>query len=201
LIKHIFQISSLYKLLFFRRSAGLRVSLSHDGGIFGVEGDRVVVTVEVRVELAEEDITDDDVIESSRENGGHDTHEAFGLFTLSDLDNVILTGEYVIGSVEFEVNVGEGFNVGAVLSDLNAFNNRVNEVLGSDDEGSTRVYGSHNIGVKDGDTSLYMNGGEKNVPVVLFSNHVFTDKSVTSVEFAGNSHDGCLRVGFHVESE
>jgi hypothetical protein len=67
LIIHIFQISFSYKLLFLRRSAGLRVcSLGHDGGIFGVEGDGVVVTVEVGVELAEEDISDNDVMESSR---------------------------------------------------------------------------------------------------------------------------------------
>jgi len=112
LIIHIFQISSLYKLLFLRRSAGLRVcSLSHDGGIFGVEGDGVIVTVEVGCELAEEDITDDDVMESSRDGSGHDTHEALGVLALSDLDNVVLGGEDVRSGVEGEGNVGERVNV------------------------------------------------------------------------------------------
>lgn len=169
--------------------------------VIRVERNGVVVSVEVGAVLAEEDITDDDVMESSGDGSGHDTHEALSLAELRDLDNVVVSGERVGNLVEGEGDVGEVLDVGAVLGNGDAFNEGVNDLFGSDNEGSSRVDGAHKSGGSNGGLSSLLERGDGDIPVGLLNNVMLALESVSSVEFAGNGHNALLGVALEVESE
>lgn len=94
-----------------------------------VEADSVVVLVEEGGVSAHEHITDNDVVEASGSIEAHDAHEARSLPHLSDRHDVVLRGELVCIAVDFNIDGWEICEVGAVLFDDDAFQQRVDDGL------------------------------------------------------------------------
>ena len=99
-------------------------------GLSDLEGDGVVVEVEVGWVLSHEDISEDEVVEASWEGHGLDTEEALVL----DVENVVLGSELVVSGIDGEGQVWEAAHVGAVRLDGDALDQWVYDGLGSDKE-------------------------------------------------------------------
>jgi len=106
-------------------------------GVSNLEGNGVIVEVEVRWIFSHENITKDEVVEAFWEVHGLNTKEAFGLSTLGDLENVIVGGEFVISSINGEGHGWEIFDTFAGFWDSNTLDQWVNNLLWSNEEGSS----------------------------------------------------------------
>ncbi len=67
-----------------------------------LEGNGVVVEVEVGWVLSHEDVTEDEVVESFWEGHGLNTEQALGFTTLGHLENVVAGIELVISLIDGE---------------------------------------------------------------------------------------------------
>lgn len=77
------------------------------GSVLGVERDGVVVAAEVSSIGAHENVTNDKIVETFRHGHSHEAHQALGLATRCDLDDVILVSENVLLIINFESDIGE----------------------------------------------------------------------------------------------
>ena len=80
-------------------------------GLGNLEGDGVVVQVEVGWVLSHEDVTEDEVVESFWEGHGLNTEQALGLSTLGDFENVVAGIELVVSLIDGESHSWEVSNV------------------------------------------------------------------------------------------
>jgi len=161
-----------------------------------LEGDGVVVTVEVGWVLSHEDITEDEVVEAFWEGHGLDTHEALTL----NLEDVVSSLEGIVLGVNGEGDVWERVEVGAVTGDGDAGDELVNDGFWTDQEGSSGVDDSLVLGGIDLLGALG-NRGEIESPVFLLNNLVGLDDIVAIGIHTWHGHVGILRGVIQVESE
>jgi len=139
------------------------------------EGDGVVLEVEEGREAAEEDVADNNVVEAGRSGHAHDAHEALNIAELLDLQNVILGSEVVHMAVDFEGEGGEILDARAVAGDFtDGGDERVEDLCGSYDEGSSRVDCSLETGGGNG-RAIDVEVVELEVPVGLLDDVVLHD--------------------------
>ena len=166
-----------------------------------VEGDSVVVAAELGGELAHEDVTDDDVLEVLGKVSSHNAHDALCVLKDGLLKDVIGGGEHVVLAVESEGDVGEGVEVGAVLLDSNTIEERLEEGVGSHDEGGAGVNGgleASDIDVAVGAVQL----GEVDVPVALLNDVMGGDLLLSeAIIDTWDGHVGLLALVLKVEGE
>ena len=166
-----------------------------------VEGDGVVVAAELGGELAHEDVTDDDVLEVLGKVSSHNAHDALCVLKDGLLKDVIGGGEHVVLAIESEGDVGEGVEVGAVLLDSNTIEERLEEGVGSHDEGGAGVNG----GLEASDVNAAVGAlhvGEVQVPVALLDDVVAGNLGEAEALIdAGHGHVGLLGVVLEVEGE
>jgi len=181
--------------LLFKKSPSLRCSVSL------VEGDGVVVAVELGGVWAHEDIADDDVLEVVGEVSSHDSHDALGLGHDGLLEDVVVGGQDVVCGVEGEGDVGQAVQVGAVLLNGDALEERLEEGVWSHDEGGARVNG----GLVTGDIDVTVGAGhlgEVEVPVGLLDDVVLGNLLEAGLFIdTWHGHVGSIWVVLHVEGE
>lgn len=142
-----------------------------------MERDGVIVKVEVRWISSHENITDNEVIETGWEVHGLDTKEAFGLTEGGNLENVVLSTEWIVLSIKGESNIWKGIETRAVSVDGDSINELVNNSLWSDKEGSSRVDDGLDVTGWDNLGSL-VHGIHLECPVFLFNNLVGLNNGV-----------------------
>jgi len=135
-----------------------------------LEADSVVVTVEVGWVFSDEDISENEVVETSWEVASLNSKEAFSFSVCSNLKSVFVGGEGIVGGVDGESQVWEVLDVGAVLFDRDSVNEWADESLWSNKEGSSGVddgfvFGGANLGL-----ASLLDGVELECPVLLLNN-------------------------------
>lgn len=182
-----------------------RIILSSDG-LGNLEGDGVVVEVEVRWVLSHEHVTKDEVVESFWEGHGLDSKHALSGTGLGDLENVIAGVKFVSGLVNGEGHGWERVDVGAVLLDRDSLDQRIDDLLWSDEEGSSRVDDGLVLGGIDLGVTLG-NRIELESPVFLLNNIVLLDLLVVLRVHTWDDHVRLLigiveieREGFIIEA-
>ena len=166
-----------------------------------VECDGVVVAAELGGVGAHENITNNDVLEVFGEVRSHNAHDALSVLANGLLEDVIFGGEHVVLAVEGEGDVGEGVKVRAVLLNGDAFEERLEESVGSHNEGGAGVDSglvASDIDVAVGSSHF----GEVQIPVALLNDIVSGNrlKGKTLID-AWNGHVGFLRVVLEVKGE
>ena len=166
-----------------------------------VEGDGVVVAVELGGEWTHEDVSDDDVLEVIGQVGAHDAHDALGVLADRLSEDVVIGGQHVVLCVECESDVGQGVDSRAVLVDGDSIEQRLEEGVGAHDQGGARV----DRGLVAGDIDVAVRAchlGEVQVPVGLLDNVVLCDLIEASLLVnAWNDHVGLFGFVLHVEAE
>ena len=153
-------------------------SFSCNGVLGNLERNGVLVEVEVRWIFSHEDITDNEVIETCWEVHGLDTEEALSLSELGDLEDVVLSSEWIVLSVHGETNVWKGIEVLASRVDGDSGDEFIDESFWSDKEGSSGVDDSLDVSGWDDGVSL-VDGVELECPVFLLNNLMSLDDGVT----------------------
>lgn len=174
--------------------------MTPQGSVLSVEGDSVVVTVEVRSIGAHENITDNNVVKAFWYCHSHDAHKALSLTTGCNLDNVVLVSKNVLLIVNFEGDIGKQVNFFTSLVNLDTCNDGVNDLVRSNNEGSTGVNSSFDPGGFGG-TVRSSDLNQVQVPVGLLNNIMGSLESVSLSFEAGNGHVGLLWVVEKVETE
>ena len=107
-----------------------------------MEGDSVVVEVEVGWVLSHEDVTKDEVVETFWEIHRLDTEQALTLH----LEHVVFAGENVVSRVDLEGQVWKGIQVRAIGLNSDSVDHLVNDSLWSNQQGSSGVDDSFVLG-------------------------------------------------------
>lgn len=111
--------------------------ITNKNSVVVVEGDGVVVTVEVGGITSHKGITNDQVVEAFGDFHGHEAQDALGDTELGHLHNIVVIGQHVVGAIECHGDVGERLNASAGGVDDDAFNERVNDGRGADNHGGS----------------------------------------------------------------
>jgi hypothetical protein len=98
------------------------------------ESNSVVVLVEVRVVLSHEGISEDEVVEASREVLSHDGKHALSVFALSYLENIVVGSKCVLNVVNIESNLRKLVKTRAILVHGDTVDKGLNESIGADED-------------------------------------------------------------------
>ena len=159
-------------------------------GLGNLEGDGVVVEVEVGWVLSHEDVTEDEVVESFWEGHGLNTHEALLLSTGSNLENVVGTSKGIWSIVDGEGQLWHVSDVGAVRFDGDSLDQWVNDGLWTNKEGSSGVDDGLVFGGIDWGFAGLSNGLKLKGPVFLLDDLVGLNDFITLRVHTWHNHVG-----------